>query len=188
MTIIENGGESQSEAISTSTQTQTDNPLASITSKHLGPAEEIDPAYLARVGDEAALDKQIVALVRHGVPYITIADVIGMPIDRLLRRISSLMSTRSDIMSTEMVNDYLIHQLRMLDSVTESAMKDIEVVAGEGISESVAGKIRHNGRLAMIKALQQQAVITGLIRQRIDIRQIDKVAITVLEKDDWEAL
>jgi len=162
--------------------------LAESTALVLGDPHQFSPAALARIAVDAALDKQIAALARAGVTYPQMAQILEMSLPDLLRRIGSLISTRDDIMSSSMLNDHLLFELSVLNEVIANASSDMNMQATDEISESVASKARHNGRLAVIKALQQHALVMGLVRARTDIRIMQKVAISVVSEDQWNAL
>jgi hypothetical protein len=162
--------------------------LITIATDGLGPAETIDPKALAKIAEDAIIDRQIAELSRAGMPYPDIAQHLGLPLGSLMRRVGSLLSTRDDLMSTGFMNDELVHQLRLLSELEVNALADMEARATEEVPEAVASRTRHNGRLALVKALQQRAVISGLIRQRVDIKKDENVRITVLRPEDWDAL
>jgi hypothetical protein len=164
------------------------NALVAIATEQLGPPDSIDPKALARIAEDAILDRQIAQLSNAGMPYPDIAAHLGLSLGVLIRRVGSLLSARDDLMSTGFMNDELVHQLRLLSELEVSALSDMAAIATEEIPETVASRTRHNGRLALVKALQQRAVISGLIRSRVDIRHEQDVRIAVLRPEDWDAL
>lgn len=164
--------------------------IVEIAASEFGGHELIDPKALAKISEDDLLDKRIVALARAGMGYMEIADQVGMAVPALLRRIAGLITLREDILSESMMNDYLIYQLNILALGIESAMADMVAQADpdRDVSESVASKTRQNGRLALVKFLQHQAVIMQLIRQRIDVNERKQVEIVVVRPEDWESI
>lgn len=162
--------------------------LVTITQDAFGDAEIIDHRALARIGEDAILDRQIVQLSQAGVPYPNIAEYLDIPLATLLRRISSLLSTRDDIRSQEAMDEELRHQLRLLGEIEANALADMNMQADGEITESVASKARHNGRLAAIKALQQRSVITGLIRKQSETNVTVNVPIAIMTREQLDAL
>lgn len=162
--------------------------LVAITQDVLGPALPLDHQVLAKIGEDAVLDRQIVQLSQAGLPYPSIAEVLDIPLPDLLRRISSLLTTRDNIRDSGTMDEELRHQLRLLGEIEASSIADMQAQADGEITESVASKTRHNGRLSLIKALQQRSVITGLIRKQEDTRAPVHVSIAIMTKEQLEAL
>lgn len=166
-----------------------DNSFVDLIEGQIGPAEPVDVAVLARIGEDAALNKQIVDLARTGIPYSVLADQLGMTLAQLLSRINQIISTQNSALSKEQMNDYLLYQLQLIQHGINNSLEDMAVEpTGDEVYDKLAYNARDKGRVALHKFLQHQAAIMQLFRQQIDIREFKKVEITVLTPDDWESL
>ena len=138
--------------------------------------------------DEMARDAEIIALAQAGLTYVEIGRRLEIPLPVVVGRITSMLKG-VPLLSEEHIAGYLSHQLDLLGVGIENALGDMGAEDGwEEWEAKIAATRRHNGRMALHKFLTHQAMILGLLRQRIDINKREQVNITVVRAEDYDAL
>lgn len=138
--------------------------------------------------DEMQRDAEILALARAGLTYIEIGKRLEMPLNVVVGRIAGMLKGEP-LLSEEHIAGYLAHQLDLLSVGIENSLSDMEAPDGwEEWEAKLAATRRHNGRMALHKFVVHQAMILGLLRQRIDINRREQVNITVVRAEDYDAL
>lgn len=154
----------------------------------LGPSSVIPPATVAKQLADASNDMQISEMVRGGATYVDIASYLGISVAAVINRIASMLN-REYILSEDQLNDYIAHQLRLSQIAIDNCLADMACEADPpDITASVASKTRQNGRLSLVKFLEHEAKILGLLRTRIDIHNETTVAVAVVRAEDFDAL
>lgn len=165
------------------------NSFVDLIQEKIGPPQEIDIKALVKVGEDAVLNQQIVAMARAGVPYMVMSEQLGMPLNRLLSRINQLISVENETLSKGQMNDYLLYQLGLIQMGIENSLEEMGLpLTGDPEADKQALWGRDKGRMALHKFLQHQAAIMQLFRQQIDIREVKKVEISVVRAEDFDAL
>lgn len=158
------------------------------TTEILGPADPLPHDIVTRVLDDKAEDRQIADLARQGITYVDIARYLGKPINHVLQRIVGMLN-QEEVLTPPMINDYLRHQLEIINIGIQSSLDDMNrEPETDNMTPAVAAKARHGGRMALAKFLQQQAAILGLLRERIDIYETKTITIAELRASDWDNL
>jgi hypothetical protein len=166
-----------------------ENSFVELVQGNMGPPAKVDQGELDKIGDDAALNIQIVELARAGVPYPVMADQLGMSLSKLLARINQMISGGNDVLSKQQMNDYLLYQLGLIQMGIENSLEDMQVrPTGDPVEDKVIFSARDKGRVGLHKFLQHQAAIMQLFRQQIDIREVRKVEISVVRPEDFDAL
>lgn len=164
------------------------NKFLELIDQEVGPPEPLPLDKLARIGEEAALDKQIVELARAGVPYSEMAELLEMTMGQLLNRISRMVNTQSDMMSQEMINDYLLIQLQLINMGISNSLEDMaKEYEGDLEWDDLVMKARDKGRMGLHKFLQHQAAIMQLFKQKVEV-DVRQVQISVVRGEDFDAL
>lgn len=165
------------------------NKFLALIEEEVGPPEPLPLDKLARIGEDAALDKKIVELARAGVPYAEMAEVLEMTMGQLLNRISRMINTQNDMLSQGMINDYLLRQLALINMGIESALQDMTMEYSNDSLEwdDLVMKARDKGRAGLHKFLQHEAAIVQLFRQKIEV-EVKQATILTVRSEDYDAV
>jgi hypothetical protein len=116
---------------------------------------------------------------------VEIAYRLDIPLSDVVRRVTAMMKGIPQY-SSEHLAAYVAHQLDLIQLGIDSALSDMN--AQDPDDPKLASFNRDKGRMALHKFLHQQALLLGLLRQRVDINQRQEVAITVIRGEEYDAL